>query len=333
MRGDRRRSPLAGVGAGALGVAVSTLAIDPLEEVAPVDSLGVLYIPSVLLVSAVWGLPLGVLTALASALAYDYFYIPPVPSLGIAGRRNLVTLITFLVSAGLSALVAGLAARVRVAEENRRQAAEVRTRVLAAADEERRRVVRDMHDGAQQRLVHAMITLKLARDALRRDDPAAAGALVDESLEHTGTANTQLRELAQGIMPAVLTRGGLAAAIESLASRTPLPITVDVRTGRHDRTVESTAYFIVAEALTNVVKHAGASHAEVHVSHSGGLLRVEVADDGAGGARQDRGSGLLGLADRAASLDGELVVSDVPGGGTRIVAMLPLGAQAPERRR
>jgi signal transduction histidine kinase len=331
--GDRRRSPLAGIGAGALGVALSTLAIDPLDDLAPVDSLGVLYIPPVLLVSAVWGLGPGLLTALASALAYDYFYIPPVPSLAISGRRNLVTLITFVVSAGLSGLVAGLAARLRVAEEKRRQAAEVRARVLAAADEERRRVARDMHDGAQQRLVHAMITLQLAGDALRRDDRAAAEALVGESLEHTGTANVQLRELAQGIMPAVLTRGGLAAAIESLASRTPLPVAVDVRTGRHAGTVESTAYFIVAEALTNVVKHAGASRAEVHVSHAEGLLRVEVADDGAGGARPAQGSGLLGLADRVASLDGELDVGDLPGGGTRIVASLPLGDQPSERRR
>jgi signal transduction histidine kinase len=255
-----------------------------------------------------------------------------VPSLAIAGRRNLVTLITFLVAAGLSGLVAGLAARVRVAEERRRRAAEVRGRVLDAADQERRRVVRDLHDGAQQRLVHAMITLKLAGDALGRDDRAAAEALVSESYDHAATANTQLRELAQGIMPAVLTRGGLTAAIESLVSRISVPVDVDVRTGRHAHTVESTSYFIVAEALTNVVKHAGASRAEVRVTDDGTVLRVEIGDDGAGGARPE-GGGLLGLADRAASLDGTLEVRSRQGGGTRIVATLPLGDQPLEPRR
>jgi signal transduction histidine kinase len=336
--GTHRRPSILGVGVAVVAVAASTLVIELLRDLAPVDALGVLYIPPVMLIAAGWGAGLGILTALGSALVYDYFYIPPVPSLAISGRRNLVTAITFLVSASMSGLVAALAARVRVAEERRRRVAEVRTRLMAAADDERRRVVRDMHDGAQQRLVHTVITLKLAGDALRREDTAAAEALVRDSLEYAEAAHIELRELAQGIMPVVLSRGGLAAAIESLVTRISTPVDVDVHTERHPSAIESTAYFIVAEALTNVVKHSRASHAEVRVSDDADELRIEVRDDGVGGAEVRHGTGLLGLDDRVSSLDGALLVHSPPGGGTRIVATLPLrGAaardQPPEPRR
>jgi signal transduction histidine kinase len=197
-----------------------------------------------------------------------------------------------------------------------------RARIVAAADEERRRVVRDLHDGAQQRLVHTVITLKHARRALKNDD-AAAPALLEQALGHAETAMAELRELSHGILPSVLSWGGLRSGVESLASRMPVPVEIGVPKGRYPSAVEATAYFVVAEALTNVVKHAQAKHATVGIEVEDGALLVEVADDGAGTA-DPTGNGLLGLADRLASLDGGLQVVSEPGHGTRVIATLPL---------
>jgi signal transduction histidine kinase len=197
-----------------------------------------------------------------------------------------------------------------------------RARIVAAADDERRRVVRDLHDGAQQRLVHSIINLKLARDAVGPDQEPASG-LVNEALGHAERANVELRELAHGILPAVLTRGGLDAAVDGLASRMAVPVEADVDVDRLPRPVEATAYFVLAEALTNVAKHARASHASVLVRVERGCLQLQVRDDGVGGARPD-GSGLVGLADRLAVLDGRLRVESPPGGGTLVNAEIPL---------
>lgn len=204
---------------------------------------------------------------------------------------------------------------------------ESRARIVEAADEERRRVVRDLHDGAQQRLVHTVITLKLARRALERGDDAAL-ALVTDALGHAEHATAELRELAHGILPAVLTRGGLRAGVSALASRMPFPIEVGVFVNRLPTAVEATAYFVIAEALTNVAKHARATGVAVraHVDE-GGALQLEVRDDGVGGARPD-GSGIVGLADRLAVLDGTLTVSSQPGDGTQILAEIPLSTDA-----
>jgi signal transduction histidine kinase len=199
-----------------------------------------------------------------------------------------------------------------------------RARIVAAGDETRRRIKRDLHDGAQQSLVRTVITLKLARRALGEEDEGEAAKLLDEALEHAERGNQDLRELAHGILPAVLTRGGLRAGVESLTSRVPLPVTVDVIDQRLPQSLEATAYFITAEALTNVVKHAEAPRAEVHASLAGEALRLEVRDDGVGGAKLEGGSGLLGLKDRAAAAGGELRVESPPGGGTVITATLPL---------
>jgi signal transduction histidine kinase len=307
-----------------LGVVASTLLVALLAEVVPVDSLGTIYIAPVVLVAAEWGAALGITTALLSALAFDYFFIAPVFSVRIVGREDWVPLITFLGSVALAALVSSLAARVRVADERRQRAAAARGRIVVAAERERRRVVRDLHDGAQQRIVHAVITLKLAVSALAAGDREQGETLVRQALDHAERANVELRDLAQGLLPSVLARRGLGAAIESVAARMSLPVAVDVRTGRHPPEVESTAYFIVAEALTNVVKHAGATHAEVRVREVGGELRIEVRDDGAGGVALDRGSGLRGLDDRVAAFDGTLTITSPPGAGTRLVATLPL---------
>ena len=207
--------------------------------------------------------------------------------------------------------------------EARSDLAASRARIVAAADEERRRVVRDLHDGAQQRLVHTVVTLKLARRALE-DDPRAAASLVAEALRHAEEATAELRELAHGILPSVLTRGGLRAGVGALASRMPVPIENGVSVDRLPLAVEATAYFIVAEALTNVAKHAHAHRAAVTARVEDGTLQLQVRDDGIGGARPD-GSGLQGLGDRLAVLDGSLRVESPADGGTLIAAAIPFG--------
>jgi signal transduction histidine kinase len=207
--------------------------------------------------------------------------------------------------------------------EARSEVAASRARIVAAADDERRRVVRDLHDGAQQRLVHTIITLKLARRALQ-EHPDAAPALVGDALHHAEQANVELRELAHGILPDVLIRGGLRAGVDALASRMPVPVDNEVAVGRLPSPVEATAYFVVAEALTNVAKHARADHAEVTARIEDGTLGIRVRDDGIGGARPD-GNGLVGLADRLAVLHGELRVESPADGGTLVAAAIPVG--------
>jgi signal transduction histidine kinase len=206
--------------------------------------------------------------------------------------------------------------------DSREQLKASRARLVAAADEARRRVVRDLHDGAQQRLVHAIILLKQAAQALG-EDHGAAEPLIAEALAQGTEANAELRELAHGVMPAVLTRGGLGAGVDALVSRSPVPVAATVPPDRFSAEVEATAYFLVAEALTNVAKHAHARSAEVSARVDGRVLRVEVQDDGVGGANPE-GGGLLGLADRIAALDGDLKLKSPPGGGTRVTATIPL---------
>jgi PAS domain S-box-containing protein len=206
-----------------------------------------------------------------------------------------------------------------------------RARIMEATDAERRRVVRDLHDGAQQRLVHTVITLKLARSALENAKQTAP-ALVAEALDHAEQATAELRELAHGILPAALTEGGLRAGVEGLASRVPVPVEKDVSVGRLPAAIEATAYFVVAEALTNVAKHARAGRAEVTARIEDGTLAVRVRDDGMGGARPE-GSGLTGLADRLAVLDGRLRVESPADGGTMVEATIPLPGSLAESPR
>jgi PAS domain S-box-containing protein len=206
--------------------------------------------------------------------------------------------------------------------QTRADLAASRARIVEATDDERRRVVRDLHDGAQQRLVHTVVTLKLAKRALAQNKEGAP-ALVSDALDHAQRATDELRELSHGILPAVLTLGGLHAGVEALASRTPVPVDIDVSVGRLSATIEATAYFVVAEALTNVAKHARARSAAVTARIEHDTLRVDVRDDGVGGARPD-GSGLLGLRDRLAALDGRLRVESPADGGTLVAADIPL---------
>jgi PAS domain S-box-containing protein len=219
--------------------------------------------------------------------------------------------------------------------QSRAEVAASRARVVTASDTERRRVVRDLHDGAQQGLVHTIFTLKLASKGLDEGDEEAP-ALVAEALAHAERAIDELRALAHGILPAALTSGGLRAGIEALVSRMPLPVGTDVPGGRLPTVVEATAYLVVAEALTNIVKHARAAHADVKVQLEDGSLRIVVRDDGVGGARLD-GHGLVGLRDRLEALHGWLRIDSPVGCGTLLTAEIPMsghpvarGASAPE---
>ena len=193
---------------------------------------------------------------------------------------------------------------------------------LAAADEERRRVVRDLHDGAQQRLVHTMLVLELALQALDHDADEAR-ALIRAALEQSHATNAELRELARGVVPLTLREGGVEAGVRALAEQAPVRVDVDVAVPRLPPAVEATAYFVVAEALTNVAKHARARTARVTVALDGRLLRVEIRDDGVGGA-DPAGCGLRGLAERVAALGGDFDVAAPYGVGTRIRAAMPV---------
>lgn len=197
-----------------------------------------------------------------------------------------------------------------------------RARILAAADDERRRLGRDLHDGAQQRLM--TVAMRVGRGLRELDaDPAAARRTLTGAVDEARATLADLRELAAGIHPSILTNRGLAAAIESLTSRAPLPVTVAIPDDRLPAGVEATAYFAIAEALANVAKHAGATGAEVRTTLGDGTLRVEVRDDGRGGA-DPAGGGLRGLRDRVEALGGALAVGDDPAGGTLLVATLPV---------
>jgi signal transduction histidine kinase len=198
-----------------------------------------------------------------------------------------------------------------------------RARIVESADAARRRIERDLHDGAQQQLVAVALALRIARRRVEHD-PGAAGALLDSAADDLDAAIRALRDLARGIHPAVLSDRGLSSALDALAQRAPLPVEIDgCPAERLPEPVEAAAYFVVAEAITNVVRYAGATHARVAVTRDGGQLAVLVADDGVGGADPDRGSGLRGLADRVAALDGRLEVRSDDGRGTTVRATIP----------
>src|SRR3954451_19703948 len=198
-----------------------------------------------------------------------------------------------------------------------------RARIVKAGDEERRRLERDLHDGAQQRLVALSLSLRLVRSRMEAGADDAA-TLLDECVAELLGATSELRELARGIHPAILTDRGLDAALKAAAARAPVPVEVTSSVGeRLPAQVEAAAYFVVAEALTNVARYAGASRADVHVERIDSTVSVQVSDDGVGGADAGSGSGLRGLADRIATLDGTLAVVSPPGEGTIVKAVIP----------
>jgi signal transduction histidine kinase len=230
-------------------------------------------------------------------------------------------------------LVEAVAAAARLALVNARLHAEVRSqletvkesraRIVSAADEERRRIERDLHDGAQQRLVALALELRSAQCHLGETGDPELERLLSSTADELQVAVEELRALAQGIHPGTLTQGGLRSALEALAARMPLPVTVEATPERLSPDVEATAYFVACEALANVVKHAQASRAEVRAERSNGLLVVEVSDDGIGGAAAQNGSGLRGLADRIEAHGGTLVIESRSGAGTRVRGEIP----------
>jgi signal transduction histidine kinase len=215
---------------------------------------------------------------------------------------------------------------VREITERKRQQQELeasRQRIVAAGDDARRKLERNLHDGAQQRLVSVSLSLRLAQNHLETS-PGAAHDLLEASREELARALEELRELARGIHPAVLTDRGLEAALESLATRAPLPVEIEGPGAVLPASVEAAAYYVVSEALANVTKYAEASSVKVTVGQVNGCAHVEVVDDGVGGADPSLGSGLRGLADRVASLNGKLVIDSPRGAGTRVRAEIPL---------
>ena len=208
--------------------------------------------------------------------------------------------------------------------ESRAALDESRARIVAAADETRRRIERDLHDGAQQRLVLLGLELRAAQATV----PPELGALDGElSRVAQGLASLQewLREIARGIHPAILAEGGLGPALKTLARRSPTPVALDVRVeARLPERVEVATYYVVSEALTNAAKHAQASAVHVEVEAAEGVVRLWVRDDGVGGADPTKGSGLLGLKDRVETLGGTIAIDSRPGGGTAVHVELPV---------
>jgi signal transduction histidine kinase len=213
--------------------------------------------------------------------------------------------------------------------EARQQLAASRARVVSAGDAERRRLERNLHDGAQQRLVTLAIGLRIV-DRLMDEDPGAAHEALRRAVDELGETLSELRELARGLHPAVLTDHGLEAAALGLAQRAPVPVElVDDAPGRPSDAVEVAAYYVISESLTNVAKYAGATHVRVEICALGDRLLVEVADDGVGGAVHHDGSGLRGLEDRVEALGGRLHVESPVGQGTSVRADLPFVLTVP----
>jgi PAS domain S-box-containing protein len=206
-------------------------------------------------------------------------------------------------------------------ERVRRELLASRARIVEVGDRERRRIERNLHDGAQQRLLS--IGLMLRQLSRSPDLPPAVSELIDQAQEEAGLAITELRELARGIHPATLTETGLAAALRGLALRAPLPVLVDVTEERVPDSVEIAFYFVAAEALANVVRHSGAREAEITLALADGMAQLRVRDDGAGGADLEGGSGLRGLVDRVEAIGGSLSVATAEGGGTTVTATAP----------
>ena len=249
--------------------------------------------------------------------AYDFSLDLP------AGRRNFEARVAPSGPDEVTAIVRDFTDQRAAEAEIRRS----RARIVEATDAERRRLERDLHDGAQQRLVSLSLALRLLRSRLEAGggDNAEAIAATDDAAAELKVALQELRELARGIHPAILTEAGLGAAITALAERSTVPATVDALPDRRlSPAIEATAYFVISEALANLAKYASATHATVGAECRGSTLHVEVGDDGVGGADASRGSGIRGLQDRVAAIGGRFTIESPKGQGTRLVAEIPI---------
>lgn len=247
---------------------------------------------------------------------------------GIVG----VVVVAPWITLGLARLQHAMAAALLGPTEKARVAVQMtkleshRTAAVDSAEAERRRIERDLHDGAQQRLVALAAGLGAARDRLD-SDPEQSRQMVAAAHEEAKAALAEIRDLIRGIHPVILEDRGLDAALSAVIARSPIPVSLDVHVSpRPPAAVESAAYFVVAEALTNVARHAHATRARVAIARAGDRLVVEVRDDGVGGADPERGSGLQGLRDRVAGMGGSMYVISAPGGPTTITAELPCGS-------
>ena len=247
------------------------------------------------------------MSLLSAALAFAAILLaPPLARLDLAVARAMME-----------------ASRTEVLALRVRELSQSRAEVVGAADAERRRIERDLHDGAQQRLVSLAMNLGMARASLSHVDPEARQA-IEHAHDEAKQALAELRELVRGLHPAVLHDRGLDAALSGIAARSPVPARLTVElSARSSPTVEAVAYFVVAEALSNVAKHSRAGSVQISVQSSEALLRLEIRDDGVGGADPAAGTGLRGLAQRVGSVDGTLQVSSPPGGPTVITVELP----------
>jgi signal transduction histidine kinase len=223
--------------------------------------------------------------------------------------------------------MSGLSERQKLSRENLELLDEVkasRARIVAASDASRRRIERNLHDGAQQRLVAVALDLSILQDLASTMSPEEVHAAIGQASNDIKDALAELRELARGLHPAVLSTDGLAPALNQLATRSKLPVAVNVPNSRLPAEVETAAYFVAAEALANVAKYSRASHASVSVEAGHGRVLVYVCDDGIGGAKVGNGTGLAGLADRVEALDGKLTVESPAGHGTTVMAEIPV---------
>jgi signal transduction histidine kinase len=286
----------------------------------------------------------------STALSFNLFYAEPYNHFG-GGVQGLETTIVLAVAVpALAGWVGGLYGKEAAREKARREQAErhaaelaerqrqverlaadltaSRRRIVTAGDETRRRIERNLHDGVQQRLVTLSLKLRATRDSI----PEGLPAIRDEIDQVAGgLADTlgELRDLARGVHPAILTEAGLGEALRGLARRSPLPVRLHIRAdGRLPAESEATAYYVVSEAFANAVKHARASGVDVEVEVAESTLTVRVSDDGVGGADASRGSGLTGIRDRVEAVGGLLVVQSPPGSGTALTARLPLAEPA-----
>jgi signal transduction histidine kinase len=274
-----------------------------------------------------------VVDALPGESAKFYFFeLHPGPGAWLAALVGVVGLVFVApwVTLGVAhtelalarALLGPSAGQEHAAEVNRLETS--RTAAVDSAESERRRIERDLHDGAQQRLVALAANLGAARDKLEHDDTEAGRAMVADAHEEAKAALKDIRDLVRGIHPVILEDRGLDAALSAVVARSPIPVSLDVQVAeRPSPAVESAAYFVVNEALANVARHAMATRAHVAIARAGSRLVVEVRDDGVGGAAEANGSGLVGLRDRVAGLGGTMYVISPPGGPTTISVELP----------
>lgn len=302
-----------------------TAAVAVLTQLDPAERLGAVYVPGVLVVATFWSLPMALGAAVLSAVAFDW--VRGFDSSGQLFHIEAAHLVSHL-GLVLVAVTAYLLARLARARAGALQASydelqASRTRIVTAADAARRRLERDLHDGAQQRLESVKLDARLAAEMAAVDDDGLADQLA-RIVAGLSEVSEDLREFSRGIHPAVLA-GGLAPALRTLARRSTVPVdlTSDIA-GTLPAPVELAAYYVVAESLTNAAKHARAEAVAVRAETRDGWLRLRVTDDGAGGADARGGSGLVGLADRVAALGGRLRVTSPRGDGTTVAAELPL---------